>query len=114
MSIARNRDALKQALLQSPDPVAMEFEQVISVLPSIVYQIRRHLPQVTSSIPHDPGGRPEALPDVNKKKQICTEIGVLYAQGVLLGDAFKRLARKFDVSERTIRRVWRDRARVTK
>jgi len=109
MSVARSRESARQALLESADWSSEEVENAISLLPSVVYMIRRHLPQTISGIPHSPGGRPEALTETTKK-QVCLEIGFLYTKGVLLRDAFKRLAKKYGVSERTIRRAWRDRA----
>ena len=112
ISVATTRESARQALLESPDWSAEELEKVTSSLPNLVYIIRGLLPQTISDIPHAPGGRPEALTGI-KKKQVCAEIASLYGEGVLLGDAFKRLAKRFGVSESTIRRAWRERASLT-
>jgi DNA-binding NarL/FixJ family response regulator len=72
------------------------------------YRIREMLPELTKSIPHEPDGRPQSLTDI-QKTEVCREIASLYGRGLRLGIAIKRVAQKFRVSERTVRRAWQSR-----
>jgi hypothetical protein len=108
MSKARTRESAKAAFMQVPDLPPEEFQRALSFLPKIAYMIRGFAPDVVKNIPHDPGGRPEAV-TYEQKKAICRQILELHGKRVLLRDAFTRLAAKHGVSVTTIRRVWRGR-----
>ena len=59
-------------------------------------------------LPADPGGHPRVFTP-HEKAEVCSEIGVLLDQGVILQDAQTRLAQRKGVSVRTIQRVWQNR-----
>jgi len=108
LSKVNNRDAAKRALMEGPEISPEQLEGVLSFLQSVAYRIREMLPELVKSIPHEPGGRPRSLTEI-QKKQVCTEIASWYGQGVRVGMAIKRVAQKIGVSERTVRRAWRER-----
>jgi hypothetical protein len=111
LSKARTREATKAALIEGDKISADEFSRLLSFLPNVVYAIRKSMPEVTKQIPHSPGGRPEAFSDA-EKRQVCDQISSLHRHGVSMGMAIERVAMKHGKSERTIRRVWRERARL--
>jgi hypothetical protein len=108
LSRTKSRDAAKSALMEGPEISPEKLEELLSFLENIPYRIREMVPEVAKNIPHEPGGRPRSLTEA-KKRQVCTEIGSLYGRGVRVGIAVKRVAQKFGVSERTVRRAWRER-----
>jgi hypothetical protein len=109
MSNARTRESAKRTLMRGGDIPPEEFEKLLSFLPNVVYAIRKAAPPIIKDIPHPPGGRPDSLTDV-QKKQVCAEVLYLHGKKVLLREAITRVAQRYGVSERTIRRAWRDRA----
>jgi hypothetical protein len=108
-SRTESRDSAKRLLMEGPEISPEELEKLLSFLQEIAYRIREMLPEVAKTIPHDPGGRPISLTEA-KKRQACAEIASLYGRGVGVGVAIKRVAQKFGVSERTLRRAWQERA----
>jgi acyl-CoA reductase-like NAD-dependent aldehyde dehydrogenase len=108
LSRANNRDAAKRALIEGSDISPEQLEEVLSLLQGIAYRIREMMPELTKSIPHEPGGRPRSLTEI-QKRQVCTEIASWYGRGVRVGIAIKRVAQKYGVSQRTVRRAWRGR-----
>jgi hypothetical protein len=107
-----SRDSAKRALMEAPEISPEQLEAVLSFLQEFPYRIREMLPEVVKTMPHEPGGRPRSLTEPGKQRA-CAEIALLYGQGVRVGVAIKRVAQKFGVSERTIRRAWRERASRT-
>jgi hypothetical protein len=66
---------------------------------------KKRLPQV-------PGGRSRAL-SREEENQVCRLIGELLIYGTSLKDAISRASQRFDVSRRTIERVWAHRLQVS-
>jgi hypothetical protein len=109
LSRIKDRDSAKRVLMESPEVPPDQLENVLSFLQNLPYMIREVIPEVAKAIPHDPGGRPISLTEP-KKRQACAEIASLYGRGVRVGVAIKRVAQRFGVSERTVRRAWQERA----
>jgi len=72
--------------------------------------LRGSLQGIAKSLPPSPGGRPREF-SPQECIEVCLEIGQLYGQGVALADAQKRMAKRYNVSLRTIQRVWQHRAK---
>jgi hypothetical protein len=64
-------------------------------------QALKHLPQRRS------GGPKLKMPDASDCQKICDEINSLHSQGVLLGAAQKRMAKKWKQKPRMIEEIWR-------
>lgn len=108
----RNRAALEAVLTKDTEPSQDHLDATIKSIELLPRLVRRHLPEATKQIiktlPHEPGGRPQAVSSEEHPK-ICQEIAGLFAQGVSLKVAQERVARRRDVSPRTIQRIWQRR-----
>jgi hypothetical protein len=107
---ASNREELTAFLVTGPDPNPEEMETVLTLIRTVPYLLRGSLQNAAKSLPPSPGGRPRELRP-EQRKEICLNIGQLYGLGVELRDAQKRMARRYDVSFRTIQRAWQERAK---
>jgi hypothetical protein len=107
---ASNREELTAFLVTGPDPNPEEMETVLTLIRTVPYLLRGSLQNAAKSLPSSPGGRPRELRP-EQRKEICLNIGQLYGLGVELRDAQKRMARRYDVSFRTIQRAWQERAK---
>jgi hypothetical protein len=99
---------LKAVLSKLPDEKA---EEVRTLLESLPHKSRRILSANIRRIPHDPGGRPKALPDEDCRKVVASILARI-AEGAELREAKELVARKFKVSLSTVQRAWRDRAKL--
>lgn len=109
-SNARNREDLTAFLIAGPDPSPEEWETVLILIRTVPYLLRNYLQDAAKSLPPSPGGRPRELTP-EQSKEICLQIGQLYGLGVDLPDAQKRMAQRYNVSQRTIQRAWQQRAK---
>jgi hypothetical protein len=107
---ASSREELTAFLVTGPDPNPEEMETVLTLIRTVPYLLRGSLQNAAKSLPSSPGGRPRELRP-EQRKEICLNIGQLYGLGVELRDAQKRMARRYDVSFRTIQRAWQERAK---
>ncbi len=108
---AKSREELTAFLLTTgPDPKPEELETVLTLIRTVPYLLRNQFQGVAKRLPPSPGGRPRGL-SPEESKEVCLQIGKLYGLGVGLPDAQKRLARRYDVSLRTIQRAWRERTK---
>jgi hypothetical protein len=108
-SVMQNRDALRDWLRKIPDPEApAELEQFIQLLSGLVYTIRQVAPEVVKSMPHAPGGHPPAT-TLEERRKICAEIDRMYTDGLRCLVAQKRIAKRYNVSLRTVQRIWKER-----
>ena len=109
-SHATGRSELTAFLLTGPDPSPEEIETVLTLIRTVPYLLRSYLQDAAKSLPPSPGGRPQEL-NSEQRKEACLQIGQLYGLGVEVRDAQKRMARRYDVSLRTIQRAWQERAK---
>jgi len=108
---AKSREELTAFLLTTgPDPKPEELETVLTLIRTVPYLLRNQFQGVAKRLPPSPGGRPRGL-SPEESKEVCLQIGKLYGLGVGLPDAQKRLARRYDVSLRTIQRAWQERTK---
>jgi hypothetical protein len=77
----------------------------------MIYQIRKELTRSVRNIPHARGGRPGLLHE-DEKRQACKDVLRLVEDGEDVGEALKQVARQKSVSLTTIRRYWRERAKL--
>jgi hypothetical protein len=114
---ARSRERLNAYLAKEPEPTPQELGATVDAIRLLPYTLRDALPkagkEAAKKIPHRPGGRPRGLKDY-EYVEVCKDIGSLLAEGVGLKDAQKRLAKRKDVSLRTVQRVWQRRAEIAK
>ena len=109
-SNSRSREELSAALLAGPDPDPEEFETWLAFIRTLPYFLRNSLQGIAKGLPPSPGGRPRQLTP-QECMEVCLRLGQLYGQGVEVADAQKRMARRYDVSLRTIQRAWQERAK---
>jgi hypothetical protein len=96
------------------EPSPEELEALLKRIKGLRYELRPIIAEATkkllSTLIHRLGGRPLALKP-EQHPEVCQEIANLLAKRVMLRDAFKRIGKRYDVSGRTIERVWRARPR---
>ena len=107
---ARSRESLAAALITGPDPNPEELERWLGFIRAVPYFLRSALQGIAKTLPPPPGGRPREL-GPQECMEVCLQIGNLYGQGVELPDAQKRMAQRYDVSLRTIQRIWQQRGK---
>jgi hypothetical protein len=105
---ACNREDAIRYLLSAPDPNPEEFEKALTFLRSLPYFLRGWLQEAAKGLPPSPGGRPHGL-EPPERREVRQQIGRLYAEGVSLSDAKKRMAQSYGVSLSTIQRAWQER-----
>jgi hypothetical protein len=116
----RTREGFQAMLLKEPEPDEFDLDAQVEMIYLFPYTLRKAIPEVTHDLaqlfPQDPGGRPPSLSE-KESKEVCQEIGKLFAKGVRLLDAQTRLAlrmsqkKRTEVSVRTIQRAWQGRAK---
>ena len=106
---ASTRESLRTFLLSMPDPDPVELARWISFLRTLPHILRKDLQTAAHNLPPSPGGRPRELTP-SECREICSEIGRLYGQGVKIREAQKRMAQRYNKGLRTIQRAWRGRA----
>lgn len=110
----KTRDAFLARLLKEPEPEPLELDAQVEMVYMLPSTLRKVMPQAMRetmrALPQDPGGRPNALTE-EQSRSVCEEIGILFARGVHLIDAQKRLCHRMGVSLRTIQRAWQGRAK---
>jgi hypothetical protein len=109
-SNSRSREDLSAALLAGPDPNPEELETWLAFMRTLPHFLRGSLQGIAKSLPPSPGGRPRELTP-QECIEVCLQIGQLYGQGVALPDAQKRMAKRYNVSLRTVQRAWQHRAK---
>ncbi len=116
----RTREGFQAQLLKEPEPDPSELDAQVEAIYLMPYTIRKALPEAIHEMaqifPNDPGGRVRILTD-KESRYVCEETGKLFAQGVALVDAQKRLAARMskkkgkEVSLRTVQRAWQSRSK---
>ena len=100
-------EGLQARLDSAPEPKPEVLKKDIRDVQEIVYQLRDQMLKKAKELPHRPGGASPRL-DPPKKKQACQIIGTLMGQGDTLSEAVTAVAKRFEVSEKTIRRAWQE------
>jgi hypothetical protein len=108
-SVMGNRDRFRDWLREIPDfEEPAELEQFIRLLSGLVYTVRQIAPEVAKRMPHDPGGAPSVTTPEERRK-ICAEIDRMYDNGLRRGVALQRIAKRYNVSVRTVQRISKER-----
>ena len=108
-SNARSRERLAAALITGPGPNPEELERWLAFIRALPYFLRGALQGIAGSSPPPPGGRPRELAAQECMESLPANWQSLHGQGVELPDAQKRMAQRYDVSLRTIQRIWQQR-----
>ena len=116
----RTREGFQAMLLKESEPDPLELDAQVEMIYLLPYTLRKVMPDAMRDfgqiLPQIRVGRPRSLTD-KESKYVCEEIGKLFAKGVRLLDAQKRLALRMGekkgtgISLRTVQRVWQDRAK---
>jgi hypothetical protein len=77
----------------------------------LAIQVRQQLPSVLKELPGGKKGRRRALSG-DQQTALCNFIGKLYLNGVEMRNCKKRASSYFDISPRTVERIWANRAKV--
>jgi len=105
---ATNREDTIKCLESMPDADPQELQKFLAIMRTIPYLLRGWLQDAAKGLPPSPGGRPQELTP-EQQKEVCKQIGQLYADGVALSDAKTRMAQSYGVSLSTIQRAWQKR-----
>jgi hypothetical protein len=102
-----SREKFYSMLADLPEEAAPEIEQFLNyALKKGIPSERSELQQLAKSLPASPGGAPPKMPSEAVCRQICDEISKLYERGVSMREAQKRAVQKWNLSLRTIQRIW--------
>jgi hypothetical protein len=103
------REQIAALLDAEPEPSAEEilmFESVIRFAPFLLNRfVKKVAKESIKRLPENPSG-PKPVIEGNQKPAICAFIGALYAKGVSIRDAQKRAAMKWNISLRSVERIW--------
>jgi hypothetical protein len=96
-------------LLSLPEPPPEDLAQIVKACRSVLPNVRAHFAQAAKAgPPHKRGGRRKQLTDPAVRDKICEEIKSMRGPGVTLDKIFKRLGRRYEVSDTTIKRLWHE------
>lgn len=109
-ALMQNRGAFRDWLYHVDEPDPAELDQGLQLLPNLVYIIRQFATPVAKKMPYPPGGAPSATTP-EQRKEICAEIQRLYDGGFRLGAAYKRIAKHYGISLRSVQRIWSERGK---
>jgi hypothetical protein len=108
----RTREQIAVLLDAEPEPslaTILKFESVIRFVPFLLNRfVKKVAKDAVKGLPENPSG-PKPLIEGTQKPIICAFIGGLYAKGVSLHDAQKRAAMKWNISLRSVERIWAQR-----
>jgi hypothetical protein len=94
-------------LQQAPDPGEDKVRELESACKNALPALRKRLAYATRAGPQlHRGGRRKELSDPVVRRQICDEIKQRRGPGSKLDVLFKSIARKYKVSDTTIKRIW--------
>jgi hypothetical protein len=94
-----------QGLKEAPEPTSEALNEQLMKLKDLRYQFRDRLLDAGKKTPHRPGGAPPKLTS-KQRKQATELVGILMGQGDTYSEAVEKIARRFDVSPKTIQREW--------
>lgn len=103
---AAARGGFLELLRAMPEPSDDDREKYLIALGDLPFLLRRAFAEAGKTLPPKPGGAPSAFESPQKKRQACEDVGRLLSAGVEKPDALSQVARKYDVSPRTMRRAW--------
>ncbi len=103
-----NKKKFAAVLSNMPEDVAPKLEAALQwMLKQWLPSMREDMKLTAKQLPqHRRGGRRTKMPSASECRQICNEISKLHKEGVLLGDAQRRVADRTGKSLRMIQRVW--------
>jgi hypothetical protein len=89
---------------QSSVPVE-QVQAFVTMFRNLLPNTKRELMESVRQLPGNAGGRPEVL-TLQQRKEMVDEVSRLLGFGMKLKVIFSRLARRYNVSLSTVRRVW--------
>lgn len=117
MEHIRTREQITALLDAEPEPSASKLwalESVLQYAPFLLNRlVRKIATDAAKGLPGSPSG-PKPVVDDSQKQAICQYIGDLYAAGVSLTNAQKRAAMRWNMSLRSIQRIWAERGSESK
>lgn len=105
---ANNQEEALRFLENAPDLKPEEFEKILALVRTLPYLLRSLLQDAAKGLPPSPGRRPRGL-SPEDSREVCKHIGQLYAEGVDLAEAKRRMSLRYGVSLSTIQRAWVER-----
>jgi hypothetical protein len=112
-ALIRSADGQKNLLERLPEELAPKIElQLQEILKKTLPEMRAGLVDIAKRLPHRSGGRPRTMPDKDGRRKICEEILELIGKGYEIQYAQRRLALKWDLSFRTVERIWAQRSEL--
>lgn len=103
---AAARGGFLELLRAMPEPNEGDKEKYLTALGDLPFLLRRAFAEAGRTLPHKPGGAPSAFESPQKKREACEDVGRLLSMGEEKPAAFSQVARKYKVSQRTMRRAW--------
>jgi hypothetical protein len=99
-------EKLESLLTSLPEPNPETLELCLNAAKDVLPNLRQLFLQFAQGLPHHHrGGRKKELPDPETRCQVREEIKRLRKPGVKLEDLYERLARHYNVSATTIKRI---------
>jgi len=111
-ALVDTREKWESLLLAEPEPTQQELVRTLDRLDKVLPSLRSKLKGGVKDLPHR-AGRRKLLDDPKKQQEVIEQVKYIRGPGVKLSDAFKRVALKHNVSNSTIKRIWRDHAEVS-
>jgi uncharacterized protein YoaH (UPF0181 family) len=105
------------ASIPHKEPTPEELETILERITTLIYELRGTFKDSLKALPRKPGGGRRKLLSLEQERQVCVQVGGLYAQGIGLPEAFVQVARQYKdkhVSARTIKRAWEKRAELNR
>ena len=93
-------------LLTLPEPSPDDLDRVLKAINAALPNLRQHLLGFAKPGPrHRRGGRRRGIPP-EKRPEVCQSIRNLIAPGTKMQDVYKKVGRKYGVSDSSIKRIW--------
>lgn len=103
---------IDRAISEWPEPTPEELEDILKRIDGFRFEIKpifdEAAKKLSKSLLRRLGGRPLVI-ELDEHPKICNEVLALYKMRVPLGIAFKRIAKRHNVSAKSIQRIWQGR-----
>ena len=109
---AAERDGFLGMCRALPEPSDEEKATYLTLFGQLPFLLRRASLEAGKKLPHSRGGAPPAFKTPEEKKKVVEDVGRLLSLGVEKPHAISQIAKKYNVSDRTIRRVWAEYAKA--
>jgi hypothetical protein len=107
LALVDTEDKLQALLSSAAEPRPEQLEQVLTLIKTSAIRVRAILERNVNVLPTDPGGRSKKL-SLRDEADIRQLIKTMREPGVTLAEIYRSLAKRYEVSETTIKRIWLD------